>query len=84
MATAQHHLVFGNGRRDMSDADGLIIPICDNCHTIGKNAIHDNPVAEKLSKMLGQAIWERNCLASNAALEAARKEFMRRYGKSWL
>lgn len=54
-------------------------------------------MAEKLSKMLGQAMWERNWILKDSIhdddgdeeahdLESriARKEFMRRYGRSYL
>jgi hypothetical protein len=38
--------------------------------------IHENPMAEKLSKMLGQAIWEKH--------NGDREAFRKRYGKSYL
>lgn len=38
--------------------------------------IHDNPMAEKLSKMLGQAVYESKI--------GSREDFRRRYGKSYL
>ena len=58
----EHHLCFGRGIRDLADQDGIKVPICHRCHTLGRNTekIHENPMAEKLSKMLGQAIWEKN------------------------
>ena len=77
-AEGEHHLLFGNGTRKLADEDGLKVPICNNCHTIGgiSERIHDNPMAEKLSKMLGQAIFE---------IEVGdREDFMTRYGKSYL
>ena len=58
-----HHLLFGSDRQ-LADKYGLMIPLCASCHNgcewgvIGQ--IHDNPRAEDLSKMLGQAIWEKN------------------------
>lgn len=98
-ADGEHHLIFGTAGRELSDKDGLKVPVCNNCHNMGDklHRIHDNPMAEKLSKMLGQAVWERNWILKDAvhdkdgeeatqALESriARKEFMRRYGKSYL
>ena len=38
--------------------------------------IHGNPMAEKFSKMLGQAIWEKHY--------GTREDFRKRYGKSYL
>lgn len=77
-AEAQHHLIFGTAGRQLSEKDGLKVPICNNCHTMGDklHRIHDNPMAEKLSKMLGQAIFEGNI--------GTREEFRKRYGKSYL
>lgn len=100
-AEGEHHLIFGMARRKLSEKDGLKVPTCSNCHNMGDklNRIHDNPMAEELSKMLGQALWERNWILKDAVhdpekkdekgiqeLESriARKEFMRRYGKSYL
>lgn len=77
-AECQHHLIFGRGLRKLADEDGLKVPSCNKHHNTGRvdERIHGNPMAEKLSKMLGQAIWENNY--------GARKQFMKRYGKSYL
>lgn len=74
----EHHLVFGNGRREMAEQDGLKIPCCSGCHTMNRNVqkIHGNPMAEKLSKMLGQAVFE--------ARIGSREDFRKRYGVSYL
>lgn len=86
IATGKHHLIFGNGRREKADIDGIFIPICDGCHTIGEKTtkIHDNEKAEALSKMLGQAIWMLHCLNTKEEIEVSKKEFMKRYGKNYL
>ena len=59
-ADCEHHLIFGSANRELADEDCLKVPICNNCHTAGKvnSRIHDNPMAEKLSKMLGQMAYE--------------------------
>ena len=77
-AECQHHLIFGRGLRKLADEDGLIIPSCNKHHNMGKidERVHENPMAEKLSKMLGQVIWEKH--------HGTRKEFMKRYGQSYL
>ena len=61
-AEAEHHLLFGSRIR----------------HTMGSIAerIHGNAMAEKLSKMLGQAMYEIKI--------GTREEFRQRYGKSYL
>ena len=77
-AECEHHLVFGRGIRQLAEEDGLKVPSCHACHNIGevKSRIHDNPMAEKLSKMLGQAVFEKEI--------GSREEFRKRYHKSWL
>ncbi len=77
-AECEHHLIFGNGLRKLADGDGLKVPSCNKCHNMDQinDRIHDNPMAEKLSKMLGQAIWESRY--------GDRKAFRKRYGKSYL
>ncbi len=77
-AECEHHLLFGNDARKLSEQDGLKLPVCNNCHNMGKVAerIHDNPMAEKLSKILGQVIYEEKI--------GSREEFRTRYGKSYL
>ncbi len=83
VTNGEHHLIFGTCRR-LADEDGLKVPICDKCHTLGKilERIHDNTMAEKLSKMLGQAFYERNECAKGATLDEARERFRKRYGFS--
>ena len=77
-AECQHHLIFGRGLRSLAEEDGLKIPACNKHHNMGKNTekIHGNPMAEKLSKMLGQAVWEKEY--------GSREEFLKRYGRNYL
>ena len=84
-AISEHHFIFGKGLRSLADEDGLKVTICDYCHVIGQilSRIHDNPMAEKLSKMFGQAIFERNECAKGATLDEAREKFRKRYGRSY-
>lgn len=77
-AECEHHLLFGTGKRELAEQDGLKVPSCNNCHNIGQvtGRIHDNPMAERLSKILGQAVYE--------AKIGSREDFRLRYGKSYL
>lgn len=91
MTNTEHHLLFGHGIRNLCDKDrnaGIVVPMCDACHTLGMYKLHDNPVAEHLSKMAGQALWERWYLtAYGDATELdqyARDMFIDRYGRSYL
>lgn len=83
-ATAKHHVVFGTGRRQLAEEDGLWIPINDEVHNMGKYAIHGNPTAEKLSKMLGQLAFEKHWVAKGDTEDEARERFRARYGRSYL
>lgn len=82
--STEHHLLFGSGIRKLAEEDGIKMNVCNECHTMNSvpDRIHDNPMAEKLSKMLGQAIFERNKCAEGATLNEAREMFRRRYGFS--
>lgn len=94
-----HHLVYGSGLRELSDQDGLILPLCNDEHNICRDGdrtkiIHGNAAAGKLSKMLGQVAWEEDYIARKLAIvtertaedcrSEARGAFRRRYGISYL
>jgi len=85
MAVETHHLIFGRGIRNLCDEEGVaMIAVCRECH----HQIHYNPVAEHLSKMLGQALTENHYLIdfgdAYRLKEQSRKYFLERYGRSWL
>ena len=96
-AECTHHLIFGNGRHKLADQDGLTIGLLNSEHNLSRkgtiNQIHDNPAAEKLSKIAGQLAWERIWLADQLAKEGknsdewmreAREAFRKRYHESYL
>ena len=58
---AEHHLVFGTAGRELSEKDGLKVPVCNDCHNMGDILcrIHGNPMAERMSKIIGQLAWEK-------------------------
>lgn len=74
----EHHLIFGTSGRKLAEEDGLKLPCCTKCHTAGKisEKIHGNPMAEKMSKMLGQLAYEAHI--------GTREDFRKRYGVSYL
>lgn len=79
----EHHFMFGRGMRNLAEEDGLKAHTCDRCHTMGKllERVHDNVMAEKLSKMFAQAIFERNEVEKGATIDEAREKFRKRYGQ---
>lgn len=82
---AEHHLI-GGGKKPKADKDGLTIPVCNDCHNMGKliERIHGNIMAEKMSKMMGQLTWEKHAVAGGMSEDEARVAFRLRYGKSYL
>lgn len=74
-----HHCVFGVGRRNLAEVDGLTMPLCASCH----RAIHQGKM-QTLSKIIGQLLYERNKCAEGMTTEEARESFRRRYFESYL
>ena len=70
-AECQHHCIWGSYHK-LADEDGLLIGLTNAEHNMSSegtiNQIHGNPAAEHLSRMLGQAIWERNYLIKQLEL----------------
>lgn len=90
-AECYHHLIFGYGMRKLADQDQLVIHICNRCHNMSDNSIHNNPLASELSKKLGQALWEAKAIArcvpegmQEKIAQEAREAFRERYGRSYL
>lgn len=86
-SSGEHHLIFGTSGRAFAEKYGLKVPICDRCHTQSEylcDRIHDNSMAEKLSKMLGQAIFERNMMSQGMSQNEARERILSEHGRSYL
>lgn len=85
-AECKHHLIFGSANRKKADEDGLIVPACNRCHNTGKviERIHDNPMAEKMSRIIGQMAWENLHISNGVSLQTAREMFRDRYKISYL
>lgn len=84
--TEEHHLIFGGALRPLAEEDGIKLPVCDSCHTFNSLAqrIHDNPMAEKLSKIAGQLAFEKSKCAEGFTESESREMFRKRYGESYL
>ena len=81
-----HHCLKGVKQRHLADEDGLIIPLCRECH----EKVHKHKELNVLVEIIGQLAWERDQLISNQELpfddlsEAVREDFRTRYGRSYL
>lgn len=91
-AECTHHCLSGSNRKK-ADQDGVTIPLCNSCHNMAAQLterIHGNPMAEILSKMLGQVAWEKRYIAERRELpfedleDEAREAFLSRFGKKYL
>ena len=89
-AECRHHLIFGSGRREKAEEDGLWIPLLNREHTTAiwaVDQIHENHAAECLSKMCGQLAFEKEFYRKklfSADQDPARDAFMTRYGESYM
>ena len=52
-ATCQHHLIYGRGKRRISDREKLTIAICDKCHY----KIHNHHIKDAELKEMAQNTW---------------------------
>ena len=81
-----HHCFKGHKQRHLADADGLVIPVCRECH----EKIHKHKELNVLVERIGQLAWEREQLISNQELPfddlsaAVREDFRSRYGRSYI
>ena len=75
-----HHLVFGNGLRRLADRWSIYIPICRTCH----EAIHKDIAAQKLSKICGQLLFEKEAILRGESEDDAREHFRQIFGRSYL
>lgn len=78
--TDVHHLVYGNAKRKLADADSLTAPLCREHH----EAMHNDKGMQVMSHICGQLFYERNMCAAGMTPDGARESFRRRYGVSYL
>lgn len=70
----RHHVLHGLGRRKLADEDGLIIPLCPQCH----ERLHSSKGHEM--DLRYQRLGEMAYLGQGHSIE----EFIERYGKNYL
>lgn len=66
-----HHVLFGQGRRDKSEADGLTVRLCSEHHY----EVHHNAASRHRLCAIAQREYERT---------HTREEWMSRYKKNYL
>lgn len=55
----EHHVIFGQGRRRLSEKYGLKVYLCLNHHTEGSEAVHRNAELANKLKILGQRAFKK-------------------------
>lgn len=88
-ALEAHHIVYGSGRRKISDKEGLIVMLCHEHHQ-GTNGVHGKNGAElgDRLKRIAQETWEQKFIEEypykNHAEDAAREAWIRLFGCNYL
>lgn len=84
-----HHVVYGYGRRKISDREGLIVMLCQKHHR-GTNGVHENDVNKRGLKLkkIAQETWEAKFIEEypyeNHAEDAAREAWIKMMGCNYL
>lgn len=80
----RHHIFEGSGRRELSDEDGLWVPLSYEHHE-GNMSVHHNKEMKVLMHIIGQLAWEKHYIAEHGVGEDdARDAFRKRYSKSFI
>lgn len=80
---AEHHVIFGTGKRQLAEEDGLKVNLCFTCH----HRVHNdtkfkypyasfNGTWQEFLKIIGQQAYEEQI--------SDREHFIKRYGRSYL
>lgn len=81
-----HHCLKGHKQRHLADEDGLVIPVCRECH----EKIHKQKELNILVEIIGQLQYEKQYMAEKIELpfenieEEAREAFRQRYSRSYM
>ncbi len=57
--TEEHHILFGSGQRDISEAEGLKVYLCPDHHRTGPEAVHNNQDMRELVCRIAQEEYEK-------------------------
>ncbi len=73
----RHEVFFGNGRRQLSIRDGLVVFLTPHLHNMSSKGVHQNRELDLHLKRIGQKAWMDYYGKSE-------EEFRQRYGRSYL
>lgn len=70
----RHEIFFGRNRKQSMEY-GLVVYLCDDCHTISDLSVHNNYFTDLKLKQIGQVAFEK---------QHSHEEFMKIFGKNYL
>ena len=73
--TEEHHILYGSGRRELAEAEGLKVYLCIQHHTTGQQAVHNCRETRELLCRIAQEEYEQT---------HTHDEWMRIAGKNYL
>jgi len=73
--TEDHHILFGSGQRDISEAEGLKVDLCLDHHRAGPEAVHNNQEMRELLCRIVQEEYEKSHTREEC-MEISRKNYL--------
>lgn len=73
----RHHLIEGNGRRQLSEKYGLVVMLCPDCHRNGPRAAHRDAHTALYLHQYAEKKW----LEEN---DGSIEDFIKIFGKNYL
>lgn len=73
--TEEHHIIFGSGQRDISEAEGLKVDLCLDHHRAGPEAVHNNQEMRELLCRIVQEEYEKSHTREEW-MEISRKNYL--------
>ncbi len=74
-ATEEHHILFGSGRREIAEAEGIKVDLCIDHHRTGQQAVHNCRETRELLCRIAQEEYEQT---------HTHREWMQIAGKNYL
>lgn len=73
--TEEHHILYGSGKRELSEGEGLKVYLCREHHREGQQAVHGNREIRELLCRIAQEEYEQT---------HTHEEWMKLSGKNYL
>lgn len=81
--TTEHHIVYGRGKRNLSEKYGLKVYLCENHHQYGKEAVHNNKEMALLLKETAQIIFMKK-YGKKLWMQVFEKNYIRPETEQWI